>query len=30
MVPPGIYIIRFSVKADAKAIETAKLIGVVY
>jgi flagellar hook assembly protein FlgD len=30
VVPPGIYLIRFSVKADAQAIETAKLIGVAY
>ena len=30
MVPPGLYLLRFSVKADAKAIETAKLIGVAY
>ena len=30
MVPPGIYIIRFSIKADAEALETAKLIGVAY
>ena len=30
VVPPGIYIIRFSIKADAEALETAKLIGVAY
>lgn len=30
MVPPGTYICRLAVKADAKSIETTKLIGVAY
>ncbi len=29
-VPPGLYIVRLSVAADAQALETAKLIGVAY
>jgi hypothetical protein len=30
VVPPGTYICRLAVKADAKSIETTKLIGVAY